>query len=482
MNDSGGELERDLREEGFLPFQVEFIKGFVQDDSPRTHVLRATPGSGVSRTVAAVVEVLRRSGEAKNVLILAPLAIAHQMVFVLKERAVVSQLVDRYRYRELEANTTSGHLPWERGGAFVLGIDFAKQEDVRSGLLATRWDLVVVMNSSRFSGGRSELVNSFVSHNRNYRLLLTETLMSAENASLQISDAALTMWTFADLRSWDGEPLFSPLRPTVRTIFYSLTAEERQLRVRVSSMADLMLLKGSAGSSFRSALIQKAALSSPAVLESHVRHLRNSLVRGVNEPVFEDEAVEESVDTHSEEIADVLPRVVEILQSLEELGHDTKLEVLVEELRGRSQFAPKNTQVCIFTRYLSNVAYIEAALSELALPIFGYHGSLSFETRDMTLREFKQTGGVLIGTPLLSDGVELPEVDLLVLYDVLDNRNSLLQIYGRFDRFARTKPLEIWVLQAEEDAQTGGLKVVQLLDEMLREQAGLGVQSVESTE
>jgi hypothetical protein len=318
------------------------------------------------------------------------------MAFVLKERGVASQLVGRYRYRELEANTESGHIPWDRGGAFILGIDFAKQDDIRSGLLATSWDLVIVLNSSRFSGVCSELVNSLVSEKRNRRLLLTETLMSAENASLQISDAAVTMWTLADLRSWDGEPLLSPLRPTVRIISYSLSAEERQVRERVSSMADLILRKGSAGSNFRSTLIQKAALSSPAVLENHVRHFRNSSVHGATEPVFEDEAAEESVDIHSEEIADVLPFVVEILQSLEELRHDTKLSVLVEELRVRFQFARKNTQVCIFTRYLSNVAYIEAALSELAQPIFGYHGSLSFETRDMTLREFKQTGGVLI--------------------------------------------------------------------------------------
>src|SRR5688500_15090051 len=102
LNDSGLSLKSTLRDRGLLPFQVKFIETFLKPDSPRAHVLQALPGTGITLTIAELIQTLHGRGDARKVLILTRRPLAQQTLSVLRRLEIPSVVVDRFRFREWE--------------------------------------------------------------------------------------------------------------------------------------------------------------------------------------------------------------------------------------------------------------------------------------------------------------------------------------------------------------------------------------------
>nr|QJS06444.1 hypothetical protein [Polaromonas sp.] len=61
------------------------------------------------------------------------------------------------------------------------------------------------------------------------------------------------------------------------------------------------------------------------------------------------------------------------------------------------------------------------------------------------MRTFREQGGVLVASPILaSGGVDLPDCDSLILYDMPISKEISEQLYGRFQRFGRTSNLNVY--------------------------------------
>jgi superfamily II DNA/RNA helicase len=70
----------------------------------------------------------------------------------------------------------------------------------------------------------------------------------------------------------------------------------------------------------------------------------------------------------------------------------------------------------------------------------------------------------------MSEGLNLPDVTDLVLYDVPRNRSALQQVFGRFDRLGRIGRLTIHVLVPEDGPDATDFEPVRLLHEIDLEQ------------
>ncbi len=466
MTRSDAQLEISLREKGFFPFQVHFIEKFLRPDSVRGHLLQAMPGSGVTWTVAGLLQVMRDRGEAKKVLVLARPSVGQQLYSVLNKLRVPSSTVDRYRFRELQAGQAPACPPWDQELVFILGIDFAKQDDISESLLRTTWDLLIVLDSARLGGRRGDLVRALQRISR--RLLLTQSLYAAETDTRTLTDFARTTWTLTDLRRWDGTPLVSTSPTITRILTYDLSPQENLLREQVLSLAQRIEQEGNSASKLRGALIRHTAFSSPAAVEHLMQHLRNSPFIPVSENVFEGEDEEEEASVPSVRSLETIALLQQILNTLESQRQDAKLSLLVQAFSDRVQRGLGRPRICIVTRYRSNVAYLSAGLSDLGIDIFEFHGELAIPVAEEALHHFKESGGILIATSILGEGIALPEVELLVLYDIPESERAVAQLYSCFNRIGRTEPLEVWTFQAAGDAQNQEQRGLELLQKQGR--------------
>ncbi len=115
--------------------------------------------------------------------------------------------------------------------------------------------------------------------------------------------------------------------------------------------------------------------------------------------------------------------------------HNTQKEKLIDLLLKDKQF----NSVLIFASTKENVKKLDRNLQKLGLKVKAIHSDLEQTEREHVLREFKNKKlSILIGTDVLSRGIDVEGIDLVVNFDVPPDPEDYIHRIGRTARAATT--------------------------------------------
>ena len=422
--------------------QQEFIQEFLLDTSPRFQELVSPVGTGKTHTAILLVEALREAGQAKRFLYLTPAPLAQQAAYELKEMVIDLSIlhVTRQRFRELQAERTSNHSFWPEACVVVMSIDFAKKDDIVSAIKEVCWDLVIVDEAHRLAGLSANLLQEILATKCAERLLLMTA--TPESSHVEISDLTRTDWTpYVEEMLGRDRP-----SPVVELVEYSHTPEEQECLQQVGALHKEV--KEGSGAEFFACVLGRKSESSIFALESLLRRIRNGLAHSGFAQVKEHLPIslpDESESVHALRWKDppqTLRRIEEILEGIENLERDSKLEALVNKLS--SLFSgDQSCLVCVTTAYLETANYLESALTEGNMAVFAISGGMRYEERVEQSHLYCSDGGILVATDAALEGPNLCETDYLVHYDAPADDTVEAMRLARVWRVGRKKPLHV---------------------------------------
>jgi len=98
----------------------------------------------------------------------------------------------------------------------------------------------------------------------------------------------------------------------------------------------------------------------------------------------------------------------------------------------------KDKSVLVFCETYRVVARLRLILKELGIKAVELHGKMRQEKRVKTIASFKdENKKVLIATGVASRGLDIPCIDIVILYDVPENLESYVHRVGRTARAGR---------------------------------------------
>lgn len=438
-----------------LPHQQALLDKFFEEPAYPGHLVLWEPGLGAVWTSAHLINRLLMLKPSSRVLVLSPRALAVQVEHHLSSVGVTAQLVDRFRYRAMQDGARPGDSIWGQGRVFILGLDFAKQDDITTSLCSVPWSLLVVPEAHHLRGQRKRVVRELVNSSPKIRVLLL-TMPGVED----IPRLGIKRWTESTMRRTDvvdaaGNRLFELSQPIVRHFEFAQDALEKHLKENVSEVVRL-LVPTNRNQKLLGSILDASMHSSLSALEEVLRRLRNRLAHG-NFDAFQ--GIEELDDeTDADELPTFTPaenrKLLEALdkclKELDSVAGDSKLKGLALLLVDGKANRKLPQSMCILTQYRATLFYVQAALEELGFAPHVLHGALPFEERFNAVRAFQEHGGILLATAAVTGGLSMPQVESLVLYDPPRSRLMLQQILGRFQRFGRRAPLTIDVVNSRE--------------------------------
>lgn len=429
-----------------LPHQRDFVTLVAETTEPKVIVLEGDVGLGKSVALAATCAHILKTQPFARVLLLAHRALGAQFVSVLESFDVRATVVNRFKFREM-LDVSDGQATWPQGQVSVLGWDFARQPDVVATLNSTRWTLLVADEAHSATGGRLEFLGSMI-RVADRVVLATATPRPDGFAEVLGEPVKKVRWRRDDVLVRSGQNLSLTAPPTLRTVFYTPSAEEQELTTIVGSLS-AKLSKIESGSLLAQNLT-RARESGPAALEKVLRAL---LRRRVTTSLEEghglgDEASEygstESVNALEPETASLVTRALSALDALE---LDSKLDAFSAFIASLKPTAEADSRrICVVTDYASTLFYLAAELERHQRETELIQGEMITDERAKAFDRFASGSGVLLATQAALQGIELPNVTDVVLYDVPRTVARLEVILGRFNRVGRTGPLSIYVL------------------------------------
>ena len=94
------------------------------------------------------------------------------------------------------------------------------------------------------------------------------------------------------------------------------------------------------------------------------------------------------------------------------------------------------SQAIIFCNSIEKVNWLKTNLESNNFMITCLHGKMTQKERDDVIKEFKEgTTRILLTTDLLSRGIDIPQVNLVINYDLPINKESYIHRIGRCGRF-----------------------------------------------
>lgn len=124
---------------------------------------------------------------------------------------------------------------------------------------------------------------------------------------------------------------------------------------------------------------------------------------------------------------------------------DYKLEVLLDLYNMIS-----TTQAIIFCNTIRKVTWLEEKLKENNFPITTIHGKMSQQERNNIVNEFREGNTrLLLTTDLLARGIDIPQVNLVINYDLPINKETYIHRIGRCGRFGK-KGVSITMVKMED--------------------------------
>lgn len=119
------------------------------------------------------------------------------------------------------------------------------------------------------------------------------------------------------------------------------------------------------------------------------------------------------------------------------------LDVETEELKFDTLLDLYNlvstSQAIIFCNTIRKVEWLEQNLKENNFPITVIHSNMTQTERDNVVREFRDgKTRLLLTTDLLSRGIDIPQVNMVINYDLPPNKETYVHRIGRCGRFDKT--------------------------------------------
>jgi superfamily II DNA/RNA helicase len=94
------------------------------------------------------------------------------------------------------------------------------------------------------------------------------------------------------------------------------------------------------------------------------------------------------------------------------------------------------SQTIIFCNTIKKIELLEHNLKENNFPITVLHSEMTQEERDNIIKEFRDgKTRILLTTDLLSRGIDIPQVNMVINYDLPNNKETYVHRIGRCGRF-----------------------------------------------
>ena len=133
-----------------------------------------------------------------------------------------------------------------------------------------------------------------------------------------------------------------------------------------------------------------------------------------------------------------------------------KLNVEVEELKFETLLdlysLVSTYQTIIFCNTINKVDWLKDNLEKNNFLITYIHGKMTQQERDITIKDFREgKTRILLTTDLLARGIDIPQVNLVINYDIPSNKETYIHRIGRCGRFDK-KGISITMVKMEEPA------------------------------
>lgn len=115
------------------------------------------------------------------------------------------------------------------------------------------------------------------------------------------------------------------------------------------------------------------------------------------------------------------------------------------------------SQTIIFCNTIRKLKWLSENLTEKNFPITCIHGKMTQIERNEIVKEFRDgKTRVLLTTDLLSRGIDIPQVNLVINYDIPSNKETYIHRIGRCGRFGK-KGVAITMVKMEDPVDVKSL-------------------------
>ena len=109
------------------------------------------------------------------------------------------------------------------------------------------------------------------------------------------------------------------------------------------------------------------------------------------------------------------------------------------------------TQVIIFANTIRKVTWLTEKLTEANFAITAIHGNMSQQERNEIVKDFRDgKTRLLLTTDLLARGIDIPQVNLVINYDLPISKETYIHRIGRCGRFGK-KGVSITMVKMEDN-------------------------------
>jgi hypothetical protein len=442
---SASPTKQEYREAGLTPFQAKLVTDMLEAPVPVRHLLIAQPGLGKSSAAMALATEIAKANSNYRILVIGPSVLTAMYEHRLSQSipGVTVTPITRRIFREFEERADGSQPFWPTPFVAVVGMDTARQDDIRASLCSVTWDLAILEEVHLFARSRWSLLKTILTQDVFFRVLLMTATADLKGIAPLLKKVTRTEWLGRDLRNWEDKPLFPVGSPKIDVVTFRRSDSEVSLLRSVLSLTE-ELSRTPAGQLVKSALLRQAASSSVA-LELVLRRLRNALAPAASER-FLTENVRSQMQPRSEGLdtdtdldvspitgqsqwrsrAKALASLNGVLDQLESVDKDTKREAL-ERLLQRlvRDVGSSPTHICVVCTSKATANYLHTAVPDRGIRVWLLTGDKTLEQVNEELGGFTSGGGVLICTTPMLQGLDLRFAQAFVHYDLPGNTEDM---------------------------------------------------------
>ena len=468
-----------FREQGCHAYQAKLAADFLDEGSPRHHLLVTPAGLGKVLIASQIAGFMVKQRQARRILVVAPSPFCMLWRSRLEGQSlpVPVQLMYGRDFREAPADPTKARTPWPESVIAVVPCDTATKPDIQDTLAASHWDLVIlaeVQGHSRCqSVGLYQQMHSAQAIERSLLISDSPIELSTVSAQASLPEFHVTNW-FDELADWDGQTIELP---PVKWKVLEYTRSEPEVRFH-RLVQEQLERSDSVHSPFRfqTELLLRRAVSSPYAAQQTLDIMGRKLNRTALGRLETNAEKEHGDPTEVEDVPQLsfnpearqsyLSFVKEGFRAFQEIVTDAKLECLLGLLGELADSRPG--RICVLCACADTVSYIHDALAEVGIPSVTINGGLRYTQRQEAMKEFVHGGGILLATPgALGEESDLNRVKHVIHYDLPANRSQVCTIEGRFGRINRSDSCRMYALEDISGVKSDPSAIPRLIGEPL---------------